>query len=87
MKLRKKPDLSFLENDCNNSQISKYYFNKRYAQQACMSNLLVTVFAARRIDISVINENIIPTTQLIYSTPTRKELTARPHAGGANTAP
>lgn len=51
-----------------------------YFQQACISNLLVTVFAARRIDKSVITNNFSPTTQLITARPTRKELTARPHA-------
>jgi hypothetical protein len=58
-----------------------------YFQQACISNLLVTVFAARRIDKSVITNNFYPTTQLFTARPTRKELTAGPHAKEANTAP
>jgi hypothetical protein len=51
-----------------------------YFQQACISNLLVTVFAARRIDKSVITNNLYPRTQLFTARPTRKELTAGPHA-------
>ena len=50
-----------------------------YFQQACISNLLVTVFAARRIDRLLITDNLIPTTKLIYGRLTRKELTAGPH--------
>ena len=61
--------------------------NWRYAQQACISNLLVTVFAALRIDKSVITEDIVSTTNFIYCMPTRKELMAVPHNYGANTAP
>jgi len=30
---------------------------KRYVQQACISNLLVTVFAARHLDISLMTDN------------------------------
>jgi hypothetical protein len=63
----------------NNLKIQILIKNKRYAQQACISNLLVTVFAARRIDKSVITEDIVSTTNFIYCTPTRKELTAKPH--------
>ena len=50
-----------------------------YLQQSGISNLLVTVFAARRIDRLLITDNLIPTTKLIYGRPTRKELTAGPH--------
>ena len=51
----------------------------RYAQQACMSNLLVTVFAARRIDISVVAKNSTLQPRLsIYANPQRTNgLTAR----------
>lgn len=50
-----------------------------YLQQACISNLLVTVFAAHRIDISVITDNIIPQPSLSkYANPLRTNgLTAR----------
>jgi hypothetical protein len=51
-----------------------------YFQQSCISNLLVTVFAARRIERLQITDNLIPTTQLITARPTLKELTAGPHA-------
>jgi len=61
--------------------------NERYVQQACISNLLVTVFAARRIDKSDIKDNLCITTNLFNNTPTRKELTAGPRTRRANTAP
>ena len=58
-----------------------------YFQQACISNLLVTVFAARHQDKLLITDNFKPSTNLIFGRPTRKELTAGPHDHGANTAP
>jgi hypothetical protein len=51
-----------------------------YFQQSVISNLLVTVFAAHRIDRLLITDNLIPTTKQFYGRPTRKELTAGPHA-------
>jgi hypothetical protein len=51
-----------------------------YFQQACISNLLVTVFAARRLDNLLITNIFQPLTNCVYGRPTRKELTARPHA-------
>jgi hypothetical protein len=56
-------------------------------QQACISNLLVTVFAARHQDNLLITNIFQPFTNYVYGRPTRKELTAGPHAHGANTAP
>ena len=51
----------------------------RSVQQACMSNLLVTVFAARRFDRSVTAKNSILQPRLsIYANPLRTNgLTAR----------
>jgi hypothetical protein len=58
-----------------------------FVQQACISNLLVTVFAAPRLDTSS-NTDIFSTLfNFSYGSPTRKELTAIAHAGLANTAP
>jgi hypothetical protein len=57
--------------------------NKRYAQQACMSNLLVTVFAVRRLYKSLIINNFKTSNNFIYDMPTSK-----PAARDvANTAP
>jgi hypothetical protein len=39
--------------------------SSHYLQQACISNLLVTVFAARRFDRLLITENYIPTSKII----------------------
>jgi hypothetical protein len=64
----------------NKLKIQNLIKNMRYAQQACMSNLLVTVFAARRIDRSVITEKNQTNNRNYQQTPTRKELTAGPHA-------
>jgi hypothetical protein len=60
---------------------------KRYVQQACISNLLVTVFAALHIDNLYITVTSLNLFNYAYGTPTRKELTAGPHAFKANTAP
>jgi hypothetical protein len=60
---------------------------ERYVQQACISNLLVTVFAALHIDSLLITETSLNLFNYAYGTPTRKELTAGPHAYKANTAP
>ena len=60
---------------------------KRYVQQACISNLLVTAFAALHIDSLLITETSLNLFNYAYGTPTRKELTAGPHAYKANTAP
>ena len=78
--IKKKENYHDMTIPANRLKIQILIKNKRYAQQACMSNLLVTVFAARRVDKSVITENKVSTTQLTFSTPTRKELTAGPHA-------
>jgi hypothetical protein len=51
-----------------------------YVQQACISNLLVTVFAARHLDNLLITNIFQPLTYCFYGRPTRKELTAGPHA-------
>ena len=79
------PDLTY--RDLRQDKIIEILFNiirtlgssTHYVQQACISNLLVTVFAARRIDISVLTENIIPQLSLsIDANPQRTNgLTAR----------
>jgi hypothetical protein len=58
-----------------------------FVQQACISNLLVTVFAAPRLENSSHAEIYTTLFNFSYGSPTRKELTAMPHAGLANTAP
>jgi hypothetical protein len=60
---------------------------ERYVQQACISNLLVTVFAAHRIGNSLITNIFNTTSKIICNTPARKELTAGSHNNDANTAP
>ena len=62
-------------------------YSTHYFQQACISNLLVTVFAARHLDKLLITENLKQSIKLIYGRPARKELTAGPHNQEANTAP
>jgi len=56
-------------------------------QQACISNLLVTVFAAPRLDNFFTTDIYLTLFNFRNGRPTRKELTAIPHAGLANTAP
>ena len=58
-----------------------------YFQQTCIINLLVTVFAARRIDQLLIIENFKHQTISASVGQPFKELTATSHAHGANTAP
>ena len=58
-----------------------------YVQQACTSNLLVTVFAARRQDNLLITENFKHQIILVSVGQPFKELIATSHAHGANTAP
>lgn len=53
--------------------------SSHYLQQACISNLLVTVFAARHLDNLLITNIFQPLTNCGYGRPTRKELTAKPH--------
>ena len=61
--------------------------SSHYVQQACISNLLVTVFAARRLDNFLITGNFLTLIKCRNGRPTRKELTAGPHDQEANTAP
>jgi hypothetical protein len=56
-------------------------------QQACIINLLVTVFAARHPDKSLITENSNHQTISVSVGQPFKELIATSHAYGANTAP
>jgi hypothetical protein len=58
-----------------------------YFQQACIINLLVTVFAARRLDQLLIIENFKHQTISVSVGQPFKELTATSHAHEANTAP
>ena len=58
-----------------------------YLQQACMSNLFVTVFAARCLDKFLINDTFLTLINCRNGRPTLKELTAGPHDQEANTAP
>jgi hypothetical protein len=58
-----------------------------YVQQACISNLLVTVFAAPRLDSFFTTDNYQTLFNFRNGRPTRKELTAGPHDQEANTAP
>ncbi len=74
-----------IENLFNN--IRPVGYSSHYFQQACISNLLVTVFAARHLDNLLITNILQPLTNCVYGRPTRKELTARPHDQRANTAP
>jgi len=62
-------------------------YSTHYVQQACISNLLVTVFAARRLDNFLITGNFLTLIKCRNGRPTRKELTAGPHDQEANTAP
>jgi hypothetical protein len=87
------PDLTY--RDLTQDKIIENLFNiirtvgssTHYFQQACMSNLLVTVFAARHQDKLLRTDNFKPSTNFIFGRPTRKELTAGPHNQEANTAP
>jgi hypothetical protein len=56
-------------------------------QQACTSNLLVTVFAAHRLESSHMTNILLTLFNCGNGMPTLKELTAIPHNHGANTAP
>jgi hypothetical protein len=58
-----------------------------YVQQACISNLLVTVFAARRLDKLLITEIFKHQIISVSVGQPFKELIATSHAHGANTAP
>jgi hypothetical protein len=58
-----------------------------YFQQACIINLLVTVFAARHLENFFRTDTFLTLTNCSNGMPTRKELTAGPHDHGANTAP
>lgn len=58
-----------------------------YFQQACIINLLVTVFAARRLDKSLITENFNHQIRSVLVGQPFKELIATSHTHGANTAP
>ena len=58
-----------------------------YFQQACISNLLVTVFAARRLDYFYTTNVYLTLFNFRNGRPTLKELTAGPHDQEANTAP
>lgn len=58
-----------------------------YLQQACISNLLVTVFAARRQESFSNTDAYLTLINCSNGRPTHKELTAGPHDHGANTAP
>jgi hypothetical protein len=61
--------------------------SSHYLQQACISNLLVTVFAARRLDNFLVTDTFLTLINCHNGRPTRKELTAGPHDQEANTAP
>jgi hypothetical protein len=63
--IKKKENYHDMTIPANKLKIQNLIKNMRYAQQACMSNLLVTVFATCRIDRPVITENIRPTTKII----------------------
>jgi hypothetical protein len=61
--------------------------SSHYVQQACISNLLVTVFAARRLENFLSTDTFLTLINCCNGRPTRKELTAGPHDQEANTAP
>jgi len=79
------PDIAY--RDLRQDKIIEILFNiirlvgssSHNVQQACISNLLVTVFAARRIDRSVVAENIKqqPSLSIYADAPRTKGLTAR----------
>lgn len=58
-----------------------------YVQQACISNLLVTVFAAHHPDNLLITNIFQPLTNCVYGRPTLRRTNRHTAHDGANTAP
>jgi hypothetical protein len=88
-------DLDLINQDLRQDKIIENLFNvirpvgnsTHYFQQACIINLLVTVFAARHLENFFRTDIFLTLTNCSNGRPTRKELTAGPHDHGANTAP
>jgi hypothetical protein len=61
--------------------------SSHYDQQACISNLLVTVFAARHLDNLLITNIFQPLTNCVYGRPTLRRTNRHTARYGANTPP
>jgi hypothetical protein len=87
------PDLTY--QDLRQNKIIENLFNiirtvgssTHYVQQACISNLLVTVFAALRLDNFLITDTFLTLTSCGYGRPTLRRTNRHTAHDDANTAP